>query len=45
MEPNPTDSWGLAHTVLASLQSQEKPAWSQMAIRCREEVGTLYVRS
>lgn len=44
VESHLTDNWGFAHTVLAGLQSQEKPAWSQMAIRCREELLELLIQ-
>jgi len=43
-DSDPTEIWGLAHTVLTDLQSQEKPAWSQMAIRYREELLELLIR-
>jgi len=36
-DSRPTENWGFACAVLTDLQLHEKPAWSQMAICCREE--------
>lgn len=38
LNSRPTENWVFACTVLADLQSQEKPMWSEMAINHREEV-------
>jgi len=33
-----TENWRFARAVLTGLRSQEKPMWSEMAVRHREEV-------